>query len=418
MRIAIVLPRGARYDPANGNSMETVVRTLSRESRFAASTYVVCEGDEGDAPQANLLRVPAGLGRAARNAAVIEALKRLDPDVIEFHQQLKAAAQIAGRFPGKIRVLHRHTRIKPPGDPIEDFRYRSRLRAFDRLVFVSRTAAEEFIGDYPSLADRVSSVCNPIDATAWRGDPKDRDPVVMFAGRAMPEKGLDTFCLAIETVLDRRPEWRATLLLGDWEKHQAWAGPHVDRLARFGDRVRIVHSAPLEVAMAVTRRAAIAVTPSRVREALGLTALEAHAGGAALISSGRGGLREASGDHALYVDPDDVEALVAVLCDLIDDPGRRLRLARAAQTFVTATHGPAVRAAELDGVRAALAAARAAGRARTGREAFGQPWFASIRRAAAWLASPRFSPRGTPRPASTSDDGGVGAPVLRLPERR
>jgi glycosyltransferase involved in cell wall biosynthesis len=387
MRIAIVLPRGARYDPANGTSMETVVRTLSRESRFAAATWIVCEGDEGDAPAANVLRTPAGLGRAARNAAVVQALKRLDPDVIEFHQQLKAAAQIARRFPGKIRVLHRHTRIKPPGGLIEALRYRSRLRAFDRLIFVSRTAADEFIQDYPSFSDRVSAVCNPIDAAAWRGDASDRDPVVLFAGRAMPEKGLDTFCRAMETVLDRRPDWRATLLLGDWEKHQAWAEPHVDRLARFGARVRVVRSAPLEEAMAATRRAAIAVTPSRVREALGLTALEAHAGGAALISSGRGGLREASGDHALYVDPDDVEALVVALCDLIDDPGRRLRMARAAQAFVTATHSPVVRAAELDGVRADLAARRA----RTGHKAPGRSWFAPLRRAAAVFGSPHPS---------------------------
>jgi glycosyltransferase involved in cell wall biosynthesis len=391
MRIAIVLPRGARYDPANGTSMETVVRTLSGESRFAAATHIVCEGDESDGPTAGVVRVPAGLGRAARNAAVIRALERLDPDLIEFHQQLKAAAQIARRFPDKIRVLHRHTRIKPPANPLEGFRYRSRLRAFDRLVFVSRTATDEFIHDYPALAGRVSSVCNPIDAAAWRGDPADRDPVVLFAGRAMPEKGLDTFCLAIEAVLDRRPDWRATLLLGDWERHQAWAGPHVDRLARFGARVRVVHSAPLEVAVAATRRAAVAVTPSRVREALGLTALEAHAGGAALISSGRGGLREASGDHAIYVDPDNVDALVGALCDLIDDPGRRLRMARAAQAFVTATHNPAVRAAELDGVRAGLAARRA----RTGREALDRSWFAPLRRAAAWLGSPHVSrPRG------------------------
>lgn len=387
MRIAIVLPRGARYDPVNGTSMETVVRTLSRESRFAASTYVVCDGDEADLSTADVLRVPARLGRAARNAAVTQVLEGLDPDVIEFHQQLKAASQIARRFPDKIRVLHRHTRIKPPRHPVEGFRYRSRLRAFDRLVFVSRTAADEFIGDYPSLADRVSAVCNPIDAAAWRGNPKDRDPVVMFAGRAMPEKGLDTFCRAIETVLDRRPEWRATLLLGDWDKHRAWAEPHVDRLTRFGARVQIVRSAPLDVAMSVTRRAAIAVTPSRVREALGLTALEAHAGGAALISSGRGGLREASGDHALYVDPENVEALVAGLCDLIDDPGRRLAMARAAQAYVTAAHSPAVRAAELDGVRVGLAARRA----RTGREALGRSWFAPLRRAAAWLGSPRLS---------------------------
>lgn len=364
MRIAIVLPRGGRYDPDNANSMETVVRTLSHESRFATAIHVICEGDEGEAPAPGLIRIPAGLGRGARNAAVIEALKRLDPDVIEFHQQLKAAAQIAARFRDKIRVLHRHTRIKPPGNPLEALRYRLRLRAFDRLVFVSRTAADEFLGDYPDLSARVAVVCNPIDAASWRGDPEDRDPVILFAGRAMPEKGLDVFCQAVATTLEQRPDWRATLMLGDWERHQAWAQPHVDGLARFGSRVTIMRSAPIADVVAATRRAAIAVTPSRVREALGLTALEAHAGGAALISSGRGGLREASGDHALYVDPDDADALAEALCGLIDDPVRRRRMARRAQVFVKATHAPAVRATELDDLRAGLVAARAVARGR------------------------------------------------------
>lgn len=389
MRIAIVLPRGGRYDLENANSMETVVRTLSRESRFAAAIHVICEGDDGDAPAPGLVRIPAGLGRRARNAAVIEALKRLDPDVIEFHQQLKAAAQIAAHFRDKIRVLHRHTRIKPPGDPLEALRYRLRLRAFDRLVFVSRTAADEFVGDYPDLSARVAVVCNPIDAASWQGDPEDRDPVILFAGRAMPEKGLDVFCRAVATALDQRSDWRATLMLGDWERHQDWARPHVDGLTRFGSRVAIVRSAPISDVVAATRRAAIAVTPSRVREALGLTALEAHAGGAALISSGRGGLREASGDHALYVDPDDADALAEALCGLIDDPARRRRMARRAQAFVKATHAPAVRATELDDLRMTLVAARSASRA----SGF---WSALLRRVATAAASE--GPRGRADP--------------------
>ena len=351
MRIAIVLPRGGVYCADKANSMETVVRTLTRESRDGATTYVICEDDGGqDAP--GVLRIPTGLSRGARNAAVIDMLRHLDPDVIEFHQQLKAAAQIARHFRDKVRIFYRHTRVKPPCSPFEALRYKTRLRTFDRLVFVSQTAADEFKADYPSLSNAVSAVCNPIDIDVWEGDPEKRDPVILFAGRAMPEKGLDVFCLSAAEALDRNPDWRATLMLGDWEQHRAWAEPHVAALARFGDRVRIVHSAPLTDVVAATRRAAIAVTPSRVREALGLTALEAHAGGAALISSGRGGLREASGDHALYVDPDDTAGLTEVLCALIADPARRLQMARAAQAFVRKTHAPGIRAAELDGIRA------------------------------------------------------------------
>jgi len=87
-------------------------------------------------------------------------------------------------------------------------------------------------------------------------------------------------------------------MLNDWEEHRLWAEPHVAPLRRYGDRVRLLHSAPLAEVRSWMKRAAIALVPSTWAEPFGLTALEAHAAGAALVSSGRGGLREASGpDH-------------------------------------------------------------------------------------------------------------------------
>ena len=106
------------------------------------------------------------------------------------------------------------------------------------------------------------------------------------------------------------------------------------------------------------RRAAIAVVPSRVAEALGLTALEAHAAGAALISSGRGGLREASGPHAIYVDPPEADGLAAAMQHLVRHDAERADMAREAQAFVAQTHAPALRAAELDDLRLRLTESR------------------------------------------------------------
>ena len=143
-------------------------------------------------------------------------------------------------------------------------------------------------------------------------------------------------------------------MLGDWDKHQDWAAPQVRLLDRFGDRVEIHRSASLDAVRAMTQRAAIAVTPSRVREALGLAALEAHAAGAALISSGRGGLREASGEYALYVDVEEAGALTSAMMRLVENPDERLALARGGQAYVERVHSPAARAAELDALREAL----------------------------------------------------------------
>ena len=69
-----------------------------------------------------MVTVPAGLGRKARNAAVVDVLKKLSPDIVEYHQQLKAASELARQLPDAIHILYRHTRIKPSRNLIERFR--------------------------------------------------------------------------------------------------------------------------------------------------------------------------------------------------------------------------------------------------------------------------------------------------------
>jgi glycosyltransferase involved in cell wall biosynthesis len=153
-------------------------------------------------------------------------------------------------------------------------------------------------------------------------------------------------------------------MLSDWHMHGAWAEPHVLALERFGERVSIRTNAPLSEVRAETRRAAIALTPSRVREGLSLSALEAHAAGAALVSSGRGGLLEASGPHAVYVEPEAAGDLADAIIGLIDNPHRREGLARAGQERVVRSYSPKVRAAELDALRGHLLAEQAHRRVR------------------------------------------------------
>lgn len=338
--------------------METVAQTLRAYSRRRAAVTLFCDAGAEEPLEPDLATVPAGLGKRARVAAMARAVRAHDPDLVEHHQQLESSAALARRLPERLNVLHRHTRIKPPGDPVSRLRYHARLNAFDHLIFVSEAAVAEFAADYPAFADRASAVCNPIDAAPWDADPASREKLILFSGRAMAEKGLEPFCAALGAVLDLRPDWRGALMLGDWDRHADWAGPVVRRLERLGDRVEIHRSAPLGQVREVTRRAAIAVTPSFVAEAFGLTALEAHAAGAALISSGRGGLREASGPHAVYVDPPDAPALTRALLDLVDDPDRRLAMGRAGQAWIAETHSAAARGAQLDDLRERLMAER------------------------------------------------------------
>ena len=111
-------------------------------------------------------------------------------------------------------------------------------------------------------------------------------------------------------------------------------------------------------------RAAIVVVPSRWPEPFGLTALEAMASGAALVSSGRGGLAELTAGAALRVDPDRPDALADALRRLANDPSERRRLAEAGRLRAREYDLPAARIR----LEAWREAGREAGR-RAGREA-------------------------------------------------
>ena len=353
-RTAILLPSGCRFSRTNPNSMETVVRTLAGALGNENTRIFCCEGaDDHGLPGVEVL--PSG---PDRRRVLIEKLSAFRPRIIEHHQQVNQAVAITSAIPDTAHVLYRHNALKAPRNPFDAWRYNRRYAAMDGIIFVSEAERATFTNAYPRLGHKAFAVPNPIDIEPWLAAPEYREPVIAFAGRAMPEKGLDVICAALPEVLDRHPRWRAVLMLADWEDYRHWAAPHVATLNRYGDRVTVLRSVPLSTVLRQMQTASIALTPSIWAEPFGLTAVEAHAAGAALISSGRGGLREASGPHALYLDEVTPQNLTAAIERLIFHPLERLAMARAAQRYVATVHTPRRRAADLLGIRRLILARR------------------------------------------------------------
>ncbi|WP_439471138.1 glycosyltransferase family 4 protein [Brevundimonas sp.] len=353
VRTAIVLPSNSRFSLAAPNSMETVVRTLAGPLKGQDVRVFCCSGAD-DHAMPGVETLPKN--RKDRLRVLLEKLRAFQPEVVEHHQQVQQAVRISAALPQAAHVLYRHNALKAPRHWLDALRYNARYGRMDGLIFVSAAERARFARDYPALADKAWGVPNPIAAAPWLASPEHREPVIAFAARAMAEKGLVEVCRALPPVLDRHLEWRAVLMLNDWEEHGAWAEPHVAPLARYGDRVTVLRSAPLPEVRERMKTAAIALTPSLWDEPFGLTAVEAHAAGAALISSGRGGLREASGPHALYLDAVTPQTLAAAINRLIEDPAERIAMARAAQSYVVRAHSPESRAGDLLRVRHAIRA--------------------------------------------------------------
>lgn len=351
MKIAIVLPPRFTFDPVLPNSIETVVRTLLRHSKYHAQIKVFADEGATHPGGLDVQTVPAEKNRKHRTAHVITALRQWQPDLLELHQHAPTASRIAQAFPDVPSIFYRHNYINPPHNPLQRWRHRRRNRDFHAHVFVSQAAQDAFTGVFQDFSPTSHVVRNGIEVEDWLASVDPESRLIAYAGRAAPEKGFGEFCAAIQAILPNHPDWKAEIYGAAWETHAAWAEAQTAPLEGFGDRVIIKRDQPLDAVKDLLARAAIAAIPSHIQEAFGLSAVEAHAAGAAVISSGSGGLPEASGEHAIYIDPVTATTLANAMETLMNNPDMRLRLAREGQTYAIENHTAEARSADLDALR-------------------------------------------------------------------
>jgi glycosyltransferase involved in cell wall biosynthesis len=351
MKIAIVLPPGFLFSQAKPNSIETVIRTLNSRCANDDELTIFCARSDQQKGDFRVCELAYDGSRHAYIKAACAALRNYEPDIIECHQNEIVANAIARKMTPVPTLIYRHNYTKKPQDVFHRLRLWLRHRPIAGFVMVSQAVLETNCQQFPELAERCFAVPNPIDAAQWPGDAANKQNTILFSGRAAPEKGLAPLVDALVPVLEAHRDWQSVLILGEFHKHEAWAGAQIDKLKSFGDRVRILKSQPLDIVKSEISKATIAVIPSLWQEPFGLVALEAHAAGCAVVSSGSGGLREASGEHALYLDTVDGPAIAQAISRLIKDEALRLRLAKGGQEFVKTHHNVAIRQAALENIR-------------------------------------------------------------------
>ncbi len=336
--VTIILPHRERFDPASAGAVAMVVQRLAAgESRYRS---LVVGPPHGGAGFPGIDFLPVALPRwlpgtptlryAARLAAV---LARRPPGLIEVHNKPDVALWLA-------RLLGRPVTLFLHNDPRE---MRGARSPAARTRLLRRLARVVTVSDYlrGCLLERVSVppgqgpvvIHNALDLRQLPAcvPPHGREKLILFAGRVVPDKAPDLFIAACAQALPRLPGWRAAMIGAD-----GFAAGQPDSRFIAGLRplaaaagVTLLGHRPHAQVLEAMARAAIVVVPSRWNEPFGLTALEAIACGAALVTSGRGGLAEVAGDAARCVDPSDTAAFAAALEALATDPALRGRLSAA-----------------------------------------------------------------------------------------
>ncbi len=307
------------FGAAKATSVDLCVRDFVENSRFRETTFVIGCPVEEPFPGIGFVPVQraSGQSQAAYARALARAVENVGPDLVVV-QQHPATAMIIARQLGEIPVLlHRHGLVADYTGFWRKWRYRVLYGRMAHVIWVTEALAQRYSATFPHLASRTSTIINGIDLAAWA--PAAKEKLIVHAGRAVPEKGVGELADALAQVLPLHPHWRARFLLAAEPEDAAFVRALKQRAAPAASQIEWAQNVPLDTVRLSLKAAAISVVPSLLREGFNRVAMESHAAGAALISSGRGGLREVSGHAALYLPEVTGPAIAAELARLMDD---------------------------------------------------------------------------------------------------
>lgn len=169
-----------------------------------------------------------------------------------------------------------------------------------RIIVCSEFMEDEMLRQFDVPSDKVDVVFNGVDTAKFRFDwpesertsrrralARDDEPIILFVGRFVREKGIHVLLNAANAVLARQPKARFVLVGGG--RHE-----NLERFVRWyglADRVTFPGFQTGRALLELYRVADLAVFPS-LYEPFGIVALEAMASEVPVVASDAGGLRE------------------------------------------------------------------------------------------------------------------------------
>lgn len=232
----------------------------------------------------------------------------------------------AGLAPRRlIRVAQDHRRLDSYHPAVRDALLRA-YRRFDAVTVLTERDHAAFRRALEGSDARLEWIPNAVSRPRLPAAELSAK-VIVAAGRLRPEKGFDLLLDAFQRVVARHPDW------------QLWifgSGPLKGSLTAQIERLGLVGRAHLK---GTTRRldkqfvTASAFSLSSRHEGQPMVLLEAMAAGLPTVAFDRrtgAGEVITHGRNGLLVPPQDVPALAAAICDLIEDPAKRRAMGAAA----------------------------------------------------------------------------------------
>ena len=367
MKIAIVHPK-IGFDAAKPTAVGFVIQELLTANQADTQTRIFSRWTRNPDTRFDLDMLPKPSASFYTNESALFAkrIRAFNPDIIEVHLIPRTAAYLARAFPNIPVVYYKHVADEPISSFKKDLRQAFRYCWLAHSISVSHFVHRALVELYPETTSRASVVHNALAADPWLCEERNKENIILFCGRTVPEKGIEPFIQAVADILPDHPDWRVVVLssavLSEEKKGFSSTQDYSQQQEalfkkKLGDRGTWITNAPREQIQAWLKKARIGIVPSDVDEAFSLSLLEMHFAGCAVISSGRGGMKEVSGpDGALYLKEVSGSAIKESLGVLINNPQERKALAERGHQYVMRHHNIRERAAQLDQLRREIVA--------------------------------------------------------------
>lgn len=221
---------------------------------------------------------------------------------------------------------------------IYDYKYRHSAINATRIIAISRCTREDLVNDYGIDPAKIDIVYQGVDATFVPAGEYDR--IDIRRRYNLPER----YIIGVGTIQARKNQLLTMQALAalDSDIHLVLVGRrtpytcYIDRYAAahgLQGRLHILEGIPFADLPALYSAATCAAYPSRY-EGFGLPVVEALSCGTPVVAATGSCLEEAGGPGAMYVDPEDPEAMADALARICGDSRWRQSLADSGLRYV------------------------------------------------------------------------------------
>ncbi|RFU61298.1 glycosyltransferase family 4 protein [Peribacillus glennii] len=287
---------------------------------------------------------------------VCQSLKEIQFDVIQVYNRPGYIPFIREASPQSKIILSLHNLVYNTLK-IERALAEAAFREVDWIFTVSRFVAQDTAEKFPDASAKIQPLYTGVDldeyspiwsktGREWRNEIRSlyhlesKDPVILFVGRLVPDKGCHLILAAMNEILKNVERAKLLIVGSKWYADQS-TSKYIEGLKQLAteheDSIVFAFYIPVDEIPKYYAAADLFICPSQWKEPLARVHYEAMAAGLPIITTSRGGNHEVvhNGKNGIVInDYKNPLAFAAAAIDVLNDPHKAIAMGQAGRLDV------------------------------------------------------------------------------------